>query len=349
MAVYTSLDDAQLRTLLAIYPGCGDVQAVEGVAAGSINSIFRVTTSTGVFYVRVSEGQTLLELGKERDLLSHLHRHVHATSGVRAPHMRRNAARGTFFTVADHQWACVFDELQGRELGVFELTPDHLAQLGRYLAQVHHVLRRARLRRKNPYGVPRMLQWMERIGRDLPAPLPIDVDRVLQPVLRARRRRLLPRGVIHGDLFINNTKWQKNQLSAVFDWEMAGTDHLLLDVAIVLCAWCWVRPQGETEGSFRDDLVRALLDAYQQVRPFSAQEKRSFANELRLATLRFTVSRIHDFELPREGDVERVHLPYEDFWARTQWVLGKWDADLATRWLGESGARRASASGMLQP
>ena len=45
MAVYTPLEPEQVAQMLCICPGVGELVKMEGVAAGSINSIYRVETS----------------------------------------------------------------------------------------------------------------------------------------------------------------------------------------------------------------------------------------------------------------------------------------------------------------
>jgi homoserine kinase type II len=140
----------------------------------------------------------------------------------------------------------------------------------------------------------------------------------LAPHLEAIRklRRPLPRGVVHGDLFVDNTKWRRGDLIAAFDWEMAGRDHLMLDLGVCLNAWCWMRDGGS--GGFVEDRCRALVDGYQSVRPLSQTERRGLFVETLFAALRFTMSRIRDFELDPARGGERVYLDYRDFEARLE-------------------------------
>lgn len=306
MAVYTRLDERQLKHMLSIYP-VGELEAFEGVAAGSINTMYRVRTSEGCYYLRVNENKTFRDLVYEKNLLLHLQQHAQRLGGVRVPVLVENVIGGTFFPVHG-RWACLFEELAGRELAVFELEPAHTRQIGAFLARAHRALRGFRGGRANPYGAPTLARWLDDARRRLK-------DESLNERLRAslsralRARRPLPRGVVHGDLFMNNTKWRRGSLDAVFDWEMAGRDHLALDLAICLHAWCWRREQR----SFDPSLCRGLLEGYESVRPLRASERRGLFVETCLGALRFTLSRIRDFQLtgtpPSDAVRVDIHAP----------------------------------------
>jgi homoserine kinase type II len=212
----------------------------------------------------------------------------------------------------------LFPALPGRDLGSFEVRAHHAQQVGAFLARFHAGLRSFRRRRRNPYGLPVVRGWLRELRHDdTIAPLAKQLAVTLDDL--RRRRRPLPAGLVHGDLFVDNTKWEGHdddaRLVAVFDWEMAGRDHLLLDVAITLCAWAF-RRDGE-QLVLVDDVAAALVESYQRVRPFAPSERRGLFTELRLAALRFTTSRLRDFETPRKGDVaERRYLDYRDFLSR---------------------------------
>jgi homoserine kinase type II len=115
----------------------------------------------------------------------------------------------------------------------------------------------------------------------------------------------LPRGPIHADLFRNNVMFDGDRLTGFFDFYFAGCDTWLFDVAVTVNDWC-IDPDTGVLDTAR---VRAMLDAYHAVRPFSADEQTAWQPMLRAAALRFWLSRLYDFHLPRDAEMLTPHDP----------------------------------------
>lgn len=326
VAVYTHLDEVALRVLWSMYRDDQELIRAEGIAAGSINTTYRLETEAGTFYLRINEAKTSDEVYYERDLLDVLRRSQ--LSGVITPRIMRTRVGGSFFLVERRAgrpiWAALFPALDGRELSPAEVRGEHTEQVGAFLGRAHLSLRAHHGRRANPFGISTVSRWLDDLERaEALAPAVREAVSVLRRTHGrvVARRRLLPRGVVHGDLFVDNTKWDGNRLWAVFDWEMAGRDHLTLDLAIGLLAWCWRRDAAlPNRGVFEPELCQAMVRGYQAVRPLSSTEKRGLHTEALLAAVRFTTSRIRDFEVPRAGHsaAQRTYLDYRDFLGRLQ-------------------------------
>src|SRR5262245_13497495 len=139
----------------------------------------------------------------------------------------------------------------------------------------------------------------------------------------------LPRGPVHGDLFRDNALLETGRISAVFDFYFAGVHCLLYDVAVCANDWCLVDPQGD--GALDAARVQALLGGYAAQRPLTPLEREAWPAMLRAAALRFWLSRLHDFHLPRPGELVHAHDP-EHFRRILELRVGS-HAGGATPWL----------------
>ncbi len=78
----------------------------------------------------------------------------------------------------------------------------------------------------------------------------------------------LPRGIIHGDMFPNNTLFDPNdRLVAIIDFEEACVDRLLLDVGMTMNGFCFV------ENQLSPQLADVFLEGYEAHRPLMDIEK----------------------------------------------------------------------------
>jgi homoserine kinase type II len=115
----------------------------------------------------------------------------------------------------------------------------------------------------------------------------------------------MPGGAVHADAFRNNVLFDGEALSGVFDFYFAGVDRWLFDLGVCINDWCV-----DLDTGVLDRLrFEAMLHAYQQVRPLSAAERSMFNPMLRAAALRFWISRLWDFHLPREASLLQPHDP----------------------------------------
>ena len=121
----------------------------------------------------------------------------------------------------------------------------------------------------------------------------------------SERRGDLPRGPIHADLFRDNVLFADRHVGGVIDFYFAGVDALLFDVAVTLNDWCIEYASGAIEPA----RAAAFIASYRAGRPFTAQERVAWPVMLRAAALRFWLSRLHDFYLPRPGELIHAHDP----------------------------------------
>ncbi len=307
MAVYTHLSSAMLHEHLHPF-GLGELQAFEGISGGTINTIYAIQTSKGRFVVRILEDRSLSDARFEEALIAHL-----GGKGLKVAKMMpfSSADDARILTISPRQHLSVFEYIPGREVGVFELEEVHARQIGEFLGAMHVAgggLRRRRRNRFSPERIGRLVErCLETIGDDSRAQDLIDLS---VEIAQLGWPRHLPRGIIHGDLFIDNARFDRHELCGVLDFETASSGPLAYDAAVAIADWTFVRDQ------FSPVLARALLAGYQSERQLARVERLAMYPLCRYAISRFAVTRFYDFEVQKRPEAQRLYKDYRHFLQR---------------------------------
>ena len=303
MAVFTEVAEDEARKL-AQRLGLGEVVGLRGIQGGIENTNYFLSTE--------QDGQhrewvlTLFErLGFDQlPFYLHLMKHL-AHRGIPVPDPQCDPDGDILHTLCGKP-AAVVDRLPGHS----ELAPiaAHCAAVGEMLARLHLAARDYPRSQPNLRG---LAWWNETVPVVLPflqaeqatllaAELAFQNHVAASPAYAA-----LPRGPIHADLFRDNVLFEGGTLTGLFDFYFAGVDSWLFDLAVCLNDWCVDLPTGAHDPVRAD----AFLQAYQRVRPLQGAERRLLPAMLRAAALRFWISRLWDFHLPREAALLKPHDP----------------------------------------
>jgi len=184
----------------------------------------------------------------------------------------------------------------------------HCAALGEALAQLHLAGADFAMKRPNALSVESWRALFEHAGPRGDTVRPGLCNEIVAEldVLERSWPRGLPQGVIHADLFPDNVFFLGDTLSGLIDFYFACTDTLAYDVAICLNAWCF-----EPDRSYNMTKGRALLKAYQKVRPLSAPECDALPALARGAAMRFLLTRLVDWLAVPDGALVKPKDPLE--------------------------------------
>jgi len=103
----------------------------------------------------------------------------------------------------------------------------------------------------------------------------------------------LPKGIIHGDLFIDNIFFKNNKLSGIIDFYFAANDFFMYEIAICINALCF--DQLNSKFCLNKKKVANLIKGYEKFKKISIQEKRSLNVLCRGAALRYFLTRLYDY------------------------------------------------------
>jgi homoserine kinase type II len=300
MAVYTVLDVSDCEQLLAHYD-CGVYLRHVGIGAGIENTNYFLDTEGahhGRFVLTVFERLTAAQLPYYLEFSAHL-----AASGLPVPapqRLKRGPHTGQLFTLIKGKPAALVARVPGED--VIWPTADHCAQIGSMSARMHLAGKSFKLVQPNLRG----LGWMLAQQQPLSAYLPQDVLALLgdelaqQSAFDAQQvRHPLPAGAVHADLFRDNALFEAGRLSGVIDFYFAGDDAWLYDFCVTLNDWCIDHATGALDAP----LARAFALAYEAVRPLSEAERAALPMMARRAALRFWISRLADWFMPRAAAV----------------------------------------------
>ena len=303
MAVFTEVGFEEAAELVSRL-GLGALTALKPIASGIENTNYFASAERGEYVLTVFERLSFEQLPFYVHLMKHL-----AQRGVMVPEPQADAT-GEILHALHGKPAALVDRLRGGH--AMAPSEDHCEQVGRQLARMH--LAGADYPRHQPNlrglawwdeTVPQVRPFLDPSQREL-----IDSELAFQHSLAASPSyAALPAGPIHADLFRDNVMFETaahgDELTGMFDFYFAGVDTFLFDIAVCLNDWCIDLDSGR----LAEDRAAAFVTAYGAVRPLTGDELRLLPALLRAAALRFWISRLWDFYLPRAASMLTPHDP----------------------------------------
>ena len=307
MAVYTALEKDEISALVAQY-GLGPLIDYQGSAEGIENTTYFLTTDESDrnseeytqperdFVLTLFETLTAEQLPFYVELLTLLH-----GKGLPVPCPLRDA-NGEAIQSLHGKPVLLIPKMPGDHPKI--ATAEQCRAIGKALAQLHLISLDAGIEQEAQRDIDWLRETAEALLTDLDADEQALAQEELQNLTDIASSTELPTTVIHGDLFRDNTLFEGDQLSALIDFYNAGTGYLMMDLAIVVNDWC-----SEIDGRLDTDRSNAMITAYAEQRVPSANETQLWNQFLRLAALRFWVSRLLAHQTHRPGGLTEQKDP----------------------------------------
>jgi len=312
MAVFTPIELSDISAWISSDFDIGQAIDIRGIHGGIENSNFFLDTEKNgkkqEYVLTIFERLSAEQLPYYLELMRHL-----ANKSIPVPKPLEN------------KWGQILFNLKGKPAaivsklpGLSRLAPEagHCALVGEYLAKMHLASSDFKQTQENL----RSLAWWQKTVPQVLSYLNDAQKELLTSELTTQERFFaseaytsLPQGASHCDLFRDNVLFNpqgasdesQDQLGGFFDFYFAGTDKWLFDLAVTANDWCLADNKQDLDTT----RLKALMDAYQSVRPLTTEEQASWPLMLRAAALRFWISRLWDFYLPRDAQMLTPHDP----------------------------------------
>ena len=295
MAVYTNLSESDINELLSIF-GLSKLRNFQGASSGIENTTYFLALVDGLQFVL-----TLFE-NITRDELPF---YITLTHGLNAAGMPVPCPLQKFDGFSIHEIldkpALLFPLVQGSHLDQPNL--EEIDQMGSTLAKIHLQCLALSYEHVNPHG----LEWMQQTLMFTESSLLLGDKTLIEQQIQVRSKLeslKLPRAVIHADLFRDNVLFRDGKVVGIIDFYGAGTDCLILDIAIAVNDWCL-----NAEDLVDEEKRIVFLRAYEHERKLSALERIHLLEALQLAATCFWLSRLKGQIRARQGSNQATKNP----------------------------------------
>ena len=241
--------------------GLGEALSLRSLPEGYANTNYALETSSGTFLYRLCRQKSELDIRLELAVLERLE-----SRGFRAayPIQRED---GAAISPTPSGNVVLYRYIEGQEP---ELNPETAGEAARALAGLHGIEPPEGFDRVNFVRVEDSQELASRFDGAVHGDRTI-LGRFLEETALLRDllgEDELPRGLVHADLFPQNTIFSSNRLKAIIDFEECCIDSFLFDVGTAINGFCFI------DNRLEPGLLESFLREYDTVRSFNETERR---------------------------------------------------------------------------
>ena len=294
MAVYTSITSKELNNWIKRF-NLKDFIDFKGISSGVTNSNYLIHMSNTKYILTIFEQNKINELPFYVDLMIYL-----TKQNFLCP-LPIIGSDGEALSVLKDKPALMVSFLEGKEKNIIDAKTCYL--VGESLAKLHLAAKNFPKKNNNP----RDINWMSKMYLNLTKFLSLEDKKLIELEIDYQTELIkteLPEGIIHGDLFQDNVLFLDDKVSGFIDFYFACNDKFIYDIAIAINDWCIVK-----DGKINKLMYIEFLKGYESIRKLLNNEYDYLNNALRMAALRFWLSRLEDFHNAKEGEITSIKDP----------------------------------------
>ena len=302
MAVYTKINKRDISLINKKF-NIENFKNFQGIKQGIENTNYLLKSKNNKFILTIFEKRVLKKeipfFIKLMDQLSSLN--------VICPKPLKNK-NGRFLIKLKNKTACIVSFLTGKSKK--NLSLKNCYDIGKTVALIHLYTKKIKLFRTNSMGIKKLKPLLNKIK--FKSGEFKNLDKFLEINLRDINKiwpKKLPKGIIHGDLFIDNIFFKNNKLSGIIDFYFAANDYFMYEIAICVNALCF--DQVNSKFFLNKKKVKNLIKGYEKIRKLSSKEKNSLNILCRGSALRYFLTRLYDYRNTPKTALIKIKNPRE--------------------------------------
>ena len=236
----------------------GDVIKYQKMPQGFANRNYKITTSKGNYLIRINVQQDLSSINYEIRVLRELKQIDFSTA---YPIIRKD---GGCITELDTENVVIYDFIEGAIPRINAKTVEEIASAS---ARLNSIPNWQNFEKKNSINIDNCFDLIKKFNsakHKYPKIFEyfIEQTKFLEKYLRSS----VPQGLIHADIFPDNTIFNGDKLAAIIDFEDVCTDDLIFEMGMAINGFCFINNE------LNDRLLKVFISNYNKVRPLSKTE-----------------------------------------------------------------------------
>ena len=305
MAVYTKINNQDILSLSQKF-NLGKIIKFYGITKGIENTNYLLKTNNNKYILTIFEKRVQKkDLPFFMKLMDKLNQQK-----INCPKPIKDK-NGKYLTLIKNKTACIVTFLNGKDKK--NLNNKNCYDVGKNIGKLHNAAHKIKLYRKNSMSINNLESLLKNIKFRPNAIIP-DLKSVLRINLREIKKewpKNLPKGIIHGDLFIDNIFFNKDKFSGFIDFYFSCNDYSMYEIAICINALCFDKRNNKFV--LNNQKVKSLIKGYQSVKKIYQKEKDALNVLCRGAALRYLLTRIYDYINTPKTALIKIKDPKEYF------------------------------------
>ena len=302
MAVYTKINKKDLLNINRNFINKKFI-SFKGIKQGIENTNYLISSKKEKFILTIFEKRVA---EKEIPFFMKLMDQLNGLK-INCPKPLKNN-KGNYLFKLKNKTACIVSFLKGKDKKTLNIR--NCYDIGKVIAEMHSSTKKINLYRKNSMGIKNLnplfnsIKFKSKKFTNLEKFLKINfID------IKKKWPKKLPKGIIHGDLFIDNIFFKKNKVTGIIDFYFAANDYFMYEIAICVNALCF--DKNRNKFNLNKKKVNNLIKGYESIKKISIKEKKSLNILCRGAALRYILTRLYDYTNTPKTALIKVKDPRE--------------------------------------